>query len=267
MHSLLAPIADQIAQGELDQAIQKLRQLVALGDAAQFREEVLVLASRHGKLRSDTRKGILAYADQQLEHARITNALTEILAELDQLPDALAQYQKTVGALEYAQQARKLDFPVHLRETLYNRLAEIREKGLQARILWIDNHPSNNTLETEVLQKVGLQVDGATSSAQAEQLMLRHPYQVILSDISREGNRTEGIDFLARRRSAGPHPPFVFYTGHHEPAKGTPPYAFGITHSPEELLHLVMDVLARWGGPAREEGSSDWQNATRIPPR
>jgi CheY-like chemotaxis protein len=263
MNEILIPVTDLIAEGELGKAIQKLRQLVALGDAG-LRDEVLVLASRHGKLRSDMRKGILSFADQQLEHARITNALTEILDELNQQPEVLEQYRETVGALEKAQKARQLDFPVQLRETLYNRLAEIREKGLQARLLWIDNHPENNALLTEILWLIGLRVDSARSSEEAAKLLQQHTYQAVLSDISREGNRTEGIDFLARRQAAGPPPPFIFYTGHHEPAKGTPPYAFGITHSPEELLHLVMDVLARLGKEDEGEPPRRWGHAGAI---
>jgi len=39
--------------------------------------------------------------------------------------------------------------------------------------------------------------------------------------------------------------PVIFYIGYPDPSKGVPPHAFGITHRPDELLHLIMDALER----------------------
>lgn len=250
MHPLLTPIADQIAAGRLKGAIAKLRQLVAIGDA-DLRDEVLVIASTYSKLRSDMRKGILAYADQQLQHAQLSNGLAGIISELEDMPEVLERYQQTVATVVSEQQSRQLDFPIPLREALFSRLAEIREKSREASLLWIDNHPTNNHQLVDVLKQVGLRVDLAERSSDAEALLNENDYDLVLSDISREGNRREGLHFLRQLRERGNDLPLVFYTGYHDRAVGVPPYAFGITHSPEELLHLVMDVLARGGKIAR----------------
>ena len=81
--------------------------------------------------------------------------------------------------------------------------------------------------------------------------MLRQThYDLVISDIAREGAADEGLRFLsAMRRPDNGRPtifrPTIFYVGLYDAAKGIPPYAFGITNSPDELLHYVMDVLER----------------------
>jgi hypothetical protein len=37
----------------------------------------------------------------------------------------------------------------------------------------------------------------------------------------------------------------IFYVGEFDPGRGLPPFAFGLTNRPDELLHLILDVLAR----------------------
>jgi hypothetical protein len=37
----------------------------------------------------------------------------------------------------------------------------------------------------------------------------------------------------------------IFYVGEPDPKKGTPVYAFGLTNRPDELVHLVLDILER----------------------
>ena len=62
--------------------------------------------------------------------------------------------------------------------------------------------------------------------------------------LARENNDTAGVDALPSLRSAAPETPVVFYIGQ-ESTRGVPVGAFGITNRPDELLHLVLDVLER----------------------
>jgi hypothetical protein len=41
----------------------------------------------------------------------------------------------------------------------------------------------------------------------------------------------------------GASAPVVFYAGAIDPDRGIPPGAFGLTNRPDELYHLVMDVV------------------------
>ena len=54
-----------------------------------------------------------------------------------------------------------------------------------------------------------------------------------------------GIEFLQKLVANNMRLPMIFYVVKMHEERGTPPYAFGITNSPSELVHLVMDVIER----------------------
>lgn len=114
-----------------------------------------------------------------------------------------------------------------------------------ARILWVDDNPANNTYEVNALTSVGISVVQVTTSEEALATLSEGRYDTVISDISRGGNTEEGLNFLNRMRDQGLDHPTIFYIGHVDPHEGVPPYAFGITDRPDDLLHLVLDVLER----------------------
>jgi hypothetical protein len=64
------------------------------------------------------------------------------------------------------------------------------------------------------------------------------------------GHRAAGLAHRRRRRAAlirqlTPDTPVVFYIGQADPHVYTPPGAFGIASDPEDLLHLILDVMER----------------------
>lgn len=113
------------------------------------------------------------------------------------------------------------------------------------RILWIDDFPDSPTNEREMLQSLLVNVEMAASTAEAEKLLKDKKYDLILSDMKRGDDNTAGIKFLQDYARQEKRVPVIFYIGHSDPSKGVPPHAFGITHRPDELLHLIMDALER----------------------
>jgi DNA-binding NtrC family response regulator len=69
-------------------------------------------------------------------------------------------------------------------------------------------------------------------------------FDLILSDIDREGSKRAGLDALPQLNAAAPTLPIILYIAALEP-RGVPHGAFGITYRPDELLHLCMDVVER----------------------
>lgn len=123
------------------------------------------------------------------------------------------------------------------------RLAEQRKLVDGARILWIDDHPANNEIDMKLLESAGARVDTQTSSDGAQQAIAQVRYDVVISDISRDSDATAGLSFaraLAQQRSA---PPLIFYVSNVQ--KPVPADAFGLTDRPDELIHLILDALAR----------------------
>jgi hypothetical protein len=78
-------------------------------------------------------------------------------------------------------------------------------------------------------------------------------YNLIISDIKRNNNDKEGLEFYNRLRKLKENgelenlPPIIFYITNYNPELGVPPFAFGITNSPLGLTHLVADVYQRSG--------------------
>jgi len=114
-----------------------------------------------------------------------------------------------------------------------------------ASFLWVDDHPENNLNERKMFRQLGAEIDTATSSNEALDMLSRGAYDIVISDMSRNGNATAGVEFLSELRKTNSTTPLIFYIGFIDPAQGTPARAFGITNRPDELLHLTLDVLER----------------------
>jgi CheY-like chemotaxis protein len=116
-----------------------------------------------------------------------------------------------------------------------------------ASILWVDDNPANNRNECRLLGALGASVEQVRSTQEvldclARQLA-RKPYDLLLSDIKRDGVADAGLQMLGRLPPGAP--PVVFYTGRVDESWSVPRGAFGIADRPEPLLHLVFDVLER----------------------
>lgn len=117
-----------------------------------------------------------------------------------------------------------------------------------ARILWVDDTPDGNLPVRKVLRSLGIMIDLARTSDDGVDALGRADYDLIISNMNREGHEDEGGRFLARLRAAGRQEPVVFYLMSFDPSRGTPGDAVGITNRPDELVHLVLDGLERVRG-------------------
>lgn len=112
-----------------------------------------------------------------------------------------------------------------------------------AEVLWVDDDTSGNRSERRMLQALGVMIDTVTTNRAALDMLELHRYDMVVSDIKRSDGES-GLA-LAQEIALSRHPtPLIFYVTSLEP--GTPAHAFGITNRPDDLLHYVIDVLARW---------------------
>jgi CheY-like chemotaxis protein len=114
-----------------------------------------------------------------------------------------------------------------------------------AKILWVDDHPGNNSNEKRTFEDFGLQIDQVKSTTAALNHLLGRPYGLILSDMNRDGDSNAGLELLGKLRLSECPTPLVFYVGKVDPTRGVPAGALGIADQPEPLMHLVLDVLER----------------------
>ena len=87
-------------------------------------------------------------------------------------------------------------------------------------------------------------MDVARSSQEAFDLLERYDYDVVISDMDRDGVPDEGKRFV--EAMPGRHPWVLFFIGApFDPSLGVPKGVLGGTYRPDELLHLVLDALER----------------------
>ena len=73
----------------------------------------------------------------------------------------------------------------------------------------------------------------------------RGTFDLILSDVHREGDSDTGTHALPYLKKIAPDVPVVFYVRQLNEGEKTPQGATGITDQPDELLHLVLDQVER----------------------
>lgn len=84
-----------------------------------------------------------------------------------------------------------------------------------ARVLWLDDHPRNNTLLVEQLARENIKVDLAQSLAQALSLLQKNQYALLITDMARlEGGqriKDAGVRTVRDVRQAMPDLPVIVY--------------------------------------------------------
>jgi CheY-like chemotaxis protein len=122
------------------------------------------------------------------------------------------------------------------------------QKRLQgARVLWVDDRPSNNRFEREALEALGIDIDVSLSTEDALNKVRQRSYDLIISDMGRPGDAQAGYTLLNELRKSGNHTPYVFYIGTMTPQfarEAREHRAIGATDSPQELITIVTGILA-----------------------
>ena len=134
------------------------------------------------------------------------------------------------------------------RDQVARRAARLESVIRGARVLLVNDVPSEMRHAIAILRALTVEVEVVTSSEDAISLLRQHPYDVVISDMCRGPIQDEGMRFLDRMRSDGLHIHTIFTVGQYEPSRGTPPYAFGITNRMDELLNLLFDAFERIRG-------------------
>lgn len=151
------------------------------------------------------------------------------------------------AALELAEKSPK--WKVHVSEEEKNRALNRAKKHLDifkdSKILWVDDIPENNENEQRMFLQLNVEIDEATHTEQALEMLNKNKYDLIISDMARGDDKTAGLTLLTKLKKKKNMPPLILYVGIINPDLGVPGYAFGITNRPDELLHLALDALER----------------------
>ena len=134
------------------------------------------------------------------------------------------------------------------RSQIARRAARIQPLVLGAHVLLVNDSPSGMNYVIDILQEVGLEIRVVRSTAEALKALSTGRFDVVISDMARDGIEDEGLRLLRKMRSNEMVTPVIFSVGRLDPERGTPPFAFGITSSAEDIFNLVFDALERQRG-------------------
>ena len=134
-------------------------------------------------------------------------------------------------------------------EAAVSRVSAVVEKR-PPQILWVDDNPRNNVRERNAMTTLGMHVVISLSTDEALELLSRTRFDVVISDMGRQDDKTAGYTLLDAMRSRGDPTPFVIYAGsdaaeHREEARKRG--ALGSTNRPSELLDLVLQATQLQG--------------------
>jgi len=130
-------------------------------------------------------------------------------------------------------------------------------KRINSHVLWIDDKSELIEREQTLLSQLGVKITLVSSTKEAKTILEDRfdAFDFVISDVSRvhhdteneEANYIEGIEFTAWLSRVYPRykRKVIFYIVDLDLSRGVPPFAFGITDSPIELVHLILDLSFR----------------------
>jgi CheY-like chemotaxis protein len=148
------------------------------------------------------------------------------------------------------------------KRSVLDRLQRNADLLRQARILWVDDHPENNTPLTELLRRFGATVDTPRSNKEALGLLSASRYHVVISDVARDDEGPDGslkgVE-LARAVFDGWRQRVLLFTARFDPARlpgaseerrlelvsEVQRTVFARTNRSDEALHYILDLLER----------------------
>lgn len=114
------------------------------------------------------------------------------------------------------------------------------------RILWVDDHPNNNTYERQVFETLGFTFDLALSTDDALDQISGSRFGAIISDMGRREGPHEGYRLLDIVRESEKTTPFFIYSGSNAPEhkrEAANRGAQGCTNMANELVGMVTETL------------------------
>lgn len=168
---------------------------------------------------------------KQIEAAGAIAAAVVSHSEADASPEATAK-----DARAAAQVVAEVATPRTIR----------RARG--AKVLWVDDRPSNNVHERQALEALGVTFELAKSTDEGLEKLEHQSFGVIISDMGRPPDPQAGYTLLDKLRASGDQTPFIIYAGSRAPehrAEARRRGALGCTNRLDELFEMVLSALSR----------------------
>lgn len=138
-----------------------------------------------------------------------------------------------------------VNVPEQQRSAAVRRAVRLETILKDVQVLWVDDNPENNNVERNLLGSLGMHVDLVRTTELAISSLKTSSYNLVISDMKRSNDERAGLQLLLVMRKLDLPLPVIFYAAGYDPGRGVPPYAFGMTNRPDELLNLILDIIER----------------------
>lgn len=115
------------------------------------------------------------------------------------------------------------------------------------RLLWVDDHPDNNLTEKAYLEGYDITVYQVTSSEDALTSLALYQYDVVVSDMGRNGEVLAGLNLLKAMRENNDKTPFLLYTIVLSQAQQQVLQKYqgqGVAVEPEKLYEMILPYFS-----------------------
>jgi len=120
-----------------------------------------------------------------------------------------------------------------------------------ARVLWVDDRPSNNEVERKLLRPHAIVFDCVVSTAEAVEQLVNESYDLVITDLGRQGSSdrssSAGAAFLEHPVIRDGGPPVIVYAGTWAVAQRAELVQRGAVDVMSNREHLIATVLAILG--------------------
>jgi CheY-like chemotaxis protein len=117
----------------------------------------------------------------------------------------------------------------------------------RARILWVDDHPENNTYQRNALEALGIRFTIATSTEAALKELRSKKFDAIISDLRRFSDLNAGYTLLDTIKTMDIDVPFIIYAGggnrEERKKEALKKGAFASVSGPQALFETVIRAL------------------------
>jgi CheY-like chemotaxis protein len=122
------------------------------------------------------------------------------------------------------------------------------QKVAGAKVLWVDDHPSNNIYPRKALEALGIHFTLSTSTNDALERIRLDPYDVIISDMNRPPDKQAGLTLLEALRKQQMTTAFIIFARADRSdlkAEIKRRGGYGVALSYQELFQFVIDVIQK----------------------
>lgn len=125
------------------------------------------------------------------------------------------------------------------------KLSTVQQVRLK-RVLWVDDHPDNNVYESLALMRLGFIITTATSNNAARSYLAEAYFDLIITDLGRDGTDDDGWRLIRELQTASRKIPLVVYTvkaderGRELVAAG----ASAVEDKPGQLIATILTIAS-----------------------